>query len=122
MSVNPLQFKTTIPPDQLVINHEPGIDLLWLEETQVFHVVDTHTGFRNATVLRGKRGEDVWSSFVECWKNLYTSHPNIIRLVRETGIASKSFRDTATVTELLYNYQGLNHKTSSERKKSITNH
>lgn len=69
---------------------------MWLEETPIIHVLDTHTKFQNATVLRGKKSSDVLQEFVECYTTLYNVYSDIIGLDLEAGFIAASFRDLAT--------------------------
>lgn len=80
--------------------------LMWLERTPILHVVDTLTGFQNATVLREKRAEDVRNSFVKCLATLYIVYPNIIVLDQEAGFTAKSFRDLATANGIILQFSG----------------
>lgn len=41
----PLRFKASVPPDNIVFNQSISIDLLWLDEVPVLHVIDDHTEF-----------------------------------------------------------------------------
>lgn len=44
---------------KIVFNHELSIDLMWLEGHPILHVVDTHTHFMNANILRSEKAEDI---------------------------------------------------------------
>lgn len=48
----PIRFKASIFPDRLVFKQSISIDLLWLDEKPVLHVIDGHTNFRNGLFLR----------------------------------------------------------------------
>lgn len=39
------RFGAEMTPDKIIFNHELEIDLLWLDNALVIHVVDTHTLF-----------------------------------------------------------------------------
>lgn len=63
---------------------------MWTEEIPIFRVVNTHIGFQNATLLRGKAPADIWTSSVECWASVYSGYPALIRLDEESGFTSKA--------------------------------
>lgn len=51
-STRPFRFGAALPPDQIVFDHEIAVDLVSLEGRPVLHIVDTHTHFQAAAVLR----------------------------------------------------------------------
>lgn len=67
-----------------------------LDRTLVLHVVDIHTYFQNAVVLRIKRPDNKWYGFVEAWASVYVVYLNIIRLDQDSSFRSNFFRDLAT--------------------------
>lgn len=105
-SRKPFRFRASIGPDQIVFNHEIAIDLMWLEGNPVLHVVDTHTHFQNATVLRSKRTEDIWAAFVECWASIYVGYPRVIRLDQEASFRASVFDDLATANGVELRFSG----------------
>lgn len=58
------RFTASLGPQQLLLNHEVGVDLMWLDGNHVLHVVDTPTHYQDVIVLRSKRAEDIWFAFV----------------------------------------------------------
>lgn len=59
------RFRASLPPDEIVLNQEVAIDLVWLDGRPVMHVVDTHTNFQNAGFVKSKSVNDLWWSTVE---------------------------------------------------------
>ena len=64
-SVKPFRFRAAFPPEHVIFNHEIALDLMWLEGQPVLHIVDTHTHFQNAIVIKSKSTRDVWDAFIE---------------------------------------------------------
>lgn len=102
----PFRFRASLGPDRIVFNHELAMDLMWLEGNPVLHVIDTHTHFQNATVLRSKRSEDIWAAFVECWASLYVGYPRVIRLDQEASFRATVFDDLATANGIELRFSG----------------
>lgn len=103
----PLRFKASVSPTKLIFNHSISIDLLWLDEKPALHVIDDHTGFRNAVSLRSKTTEDIWSAFVACWVSTYVGYPGQIRSDQESGVCSGLFRDLATTHGIKLEFSGV---------------
>lgn len=58
----PFLFPTSFPDESTVYNHELRIDLLWLFNVPVLHVVDTHIYFQNAIYILDKTPEGFFPS------------------------------------------------------------
>lgn len=52
--VPPVRFRASIPRDEIIFNREFSIDLIWLKEKPVLHIVDTKTGFQNSIFTKDK--------------------------------------------------------------------
>lgn len=85
-SVPPVRFKVSLPnEDELVFGDEISIDLMFLDNCSVLHVVDTATRFSAATFLDkhgetyGQSVEGIWQALASCWFLIYTGYPNRIR-------------------------------------------
>lgn len=92
-SPSPLQSEAVIPSENILFNHKIAMDLMWIEGIPIIHIIDTHNGFQNAAVLRGKNSNDIWKCTVECWTYIYRRYPNRIRLDREFVFAARAFRN-----------------------------
>lgn len=103
---NPFRFRASIPPDKIVLDHEVSMDLLWLEDVPILHIVDTHANFQSATVLRSKKPIDIWFTFIECWATLYVGYPNVIRLDQEANFSSSLFKSLVAQTGIELRFLG----------------
>lgn len=90
-SARPYPFHFLVPPERIIFNHEVAIDLMWLENKPLLHVVWTHTHFGNETWVQSKSARDIWLAFLECWSTVYVGYPNKIRSDREAGVTSDLF-------------------------------
>ncbi len=60
-SAPPQRFRVSIPRSDIVFNGESALELMYIEEKAVLHVVDIETGFNSATV---------GDAFAICWEIL----------------------------------------------------
>lgn len=65
---------------------------MWLDKKAALHVVDIDTHLNSAVFLKGRTVEQVWEAFNSFWTNLYTGHPQKIRV--DQGSAFTSVRWT----------------------------
>ena len=85
-TVPPMRFKTSLQTEEeLVFGDEISIDLMYIDNCAILHVVDTATRFSAATFL-DKHGENygqsvdgIWLALNACWVTLYTGYPNRLR-------------------------------------------
>lgn len=71
------------------------------------HVIDDHTGFRNAIFLRSKSADGIWSAFVACWASIYVGFPSRIRSDQESGVNSTLCRDLVTGHSIQLEFSGV---------------
>lgn len=81
-----------MPNDEVIFNREVALDLMYIDNKAVLHVVDIDTHFNSAQFLKGNTVEQVWDAFLTCWSTLYIGHPNKIRV--DQGSAFTSIRWT----------------------------
>lgn len=94
-STCPSRVRASLPPDEIIFNHEIAIELVWLEERPVLHVLDTHIRLQSAAVLRSMSTEDVCSVFMECLVTLYMGYPHIMCVDHVSAIPLNLFHRTA---------------------------
>lgn len=91
------RFRVSMPPKEIIFNHEVSIDLLWLDIQPVLRVVCTHTHPGNAVWIKSKTAERIWKTFVECWSTLYVGHPRKIEGDCESAVNSNRFYDITMI-------------------------
>ena len=79
-AVKGLRFKVAMPEEELAFNQTLAMDLMYLDNLPILHIVDVATGFSNAAHLSGSSVEDVWGTFVLIWATVYPGYPNKLRV------------------------------------------
>lgn len=92
---------------RIVLNQVISIDLLWLQERPLLHIIDDHTGFRSAAFLKHKSASNVWNAFVACWVSTYIGFPNTIRTEQESAATSAEFRNYASLHGVNLHFSGV---------------
>lgn len=77
---SPSCFRSYILSEELAFNEKLAMDLMWLDNGPVLHVVCTCNKLQGAALLRSKHVEDEWDAVLECWDTLYTGMPKILRV------------------------------------------
>lgn len=95
VSVLPLRFKATTPPDDIIFNRQAAMDLMWLDNQPVLDVVEAATNFQNAVFLKSKSTTDIWKAFFHYWTSVYIAFPKIKKLEKESSLSSRNFRNNA---------------------------
>lgn len=90
--ITPEHFKVSLPPDKIIFNKELAMDVMWLGNKAVLHVIDTDTHFNSASILKGHSVEDVWKSFLSCWVTLYQGYPDTIHTDQGSAFTSVRFQ------------------------------
>lgn len=103
----PLRFKASIPSDRITFNQVVSVDLLWLYDRAVLHVIDEHTGFRNAAFLKSKSSKDIWNAFMGCWVTTYVGFPQKLRSDQESATTSNEFRACASLHGIEIEFSGV---------------
>lgn len=97
-----LRFRAVVQPDKLLFNHNISMDLMRIEGIPALHIVDTHTGLQNATVLRVKKAEDIRLALIECCDTVNTGYTSIISLAQEPGFNVQNFGNLLPHSESNY--------------------
>ncbi|KAI0991742.1 hypothetical protein K3495_g16445, partial [Podosphaera aphanis] len=101
-SNKPLRYKFSLHKDN-EFNHTVYVDILWLEDGPVLHIVDEATSFSAAEWLKGterESAEEVWNAILRCWINVYTGPPE--HLVHDAGknFSSAAFRKNCSENKI----------------------
>lgn len=76
----------------ICFNHSIYVDILYIDETPVIHVVDEATRFQAARFLPSMASSSVWEALRECWFDTYLGPPDIITHDARTNFTSTEFR------------------------------
>lgn len=71
----------------ICFNHSVYVDILYIDEQPVLHVVDEATRF-----LPNMTSNSVWETLRECWIDTYLGPPDIINHDAGTNFSSTEFR------------------------------
>jgi hypothetical protein len=80
-------------PSGITFNKEVALDIMYLEQSSVLHVVDTQTDFNSGVFLHGKSAEMVWIAFLECWATLYAVYPDKMRTDQGAQFTSPRWKE-----------------------------
>lgn len=59
----------------------------------ILHIIDGHTHFQNALLLKGESARHVWDAFIECWSTLYNGYPRKIQIFKGPIFASEKCKE-----------------------------
>ncbi|KAI0993782.1 hypothetical protein K3495_g14403 [Podosphaera aphanis] len=92
----PRRFKFTLKDDR-EFNHEIFVDVLYIIERHVLHVIDSATSFQGARFLKSLSSKDTWETLRMLWIDTYQGPPDIITNDAGTNFASSEFRNEAKI-------------------------
>lgn len=95
----PGRFKFTLKDDN-DFNHTIFIDVFYLDNKPVIHMVDEATNFQNAKFLDNISAEHTWDTVREAWCDTYIGPPAYIVHDPGTNFNSKEFRDNAKMMNI----------------------
>ena len=72
----PHRFRVALPDADVVFNRTVCLDLMYLENTPVLHVVDKDTKFSAAAFLEKETADATWNTFMSIWVCVYIGFPD----------------------------------------------
>lgn len=93
-AAKPRRFKVTIGTDDLRFNHIIAVDIMYINEKPVIHVVDEATNYQAAMFLKRVTAEETWKAILRCWMRVYLGPPDHLRVDQGSQFVSKEFRDS----------------------------
>lgn len=105
--VSPFRFRASIPPDELIFDHELAADLMWIDNAPVLHVIDTDTMYQDAEFIVAKTAAALWESFLRSWVTLFIGYPNTLRLDQESAFDSVEFRKLSNDAGIALQFSGI---------------
>lgn len=100
-SPGPHRFRVSMPKNGVVFNQELALDLMFIDNRAILHVVVIQTGFGSAVILQGRTTRDVWISFIRCWAAIYPGYPDKMRVDPEGIFRSKAWAQLAATQGIL---------------------
>lgn len=102
-SSRPKRFRLTVGTDELNFNSVVVVDVMYIHQKPVLHVVDESSHFAAAMFLRSMSAADTWDAITRCWSNVYLGPPDYLRIDQGSNFVAKEFRGlvAAEVIELM---------------------
>lgn len=92
----PRRFKFTLNDDHH-FNYEILVDVMYLNNKPVLHVVDSSTAFQGAKFLNAISAKETWQALRMLWIDTYQGPPDILTHDAGTNFASVEFRTEAKI-------------------------
>ncbi|POS84449.1 hypothetical protein EPUL_003494 [Erysiphe pulchra] len=89
----PMRFKFLLR-DDVDYNHSIFIDVMYIDESPVVHVVDEATRFQAAKWLKKMSSQHVWESLRMCWIDVYLGPPDLINYNAGTIFTSYHYKNS----------------------------
>ena len=87
----PKQFKVTVGTDDLRFNQILAVDIIYINEKPVLHVVDEATHYQAAVSLRRFSAEETWKAILHCWFRVYLGPPDYLLVDQGTNFFFQAF-------------------------------
>lgn len=88
----PAIFKVSMPEDTIEFNHEIEVDLFFIHNKPILHIIDRGTRYSVARFISSQSAEYVWNVIVDAWVTVFTGFPNIIAHDQGTNFDSAFFQ------------------------------
>lgn len=82
---SPFRFRASLSTNDIALNRELAIDLLWLINKPVLNIIDTHTAYQNAEFIESKHTGSLLESLLSIWTTVFISYPSTIRFDQESA-------------------------------------
>ena len=91
----PRRFRLTVGAEDLRFNHVVAVDVLYVDQRPVLHVVDEATHFASARFLRDVTAEKTWRTLKTCWSGTYLGPPDFLRIDQGANFVARKFQEMA---------------------------
>ena len=88
----PRRFKLTVGHNNARFNHVVAVDIMYINNKPILHVVDEATHFSSAQWLRKVSSSEVWKALLRCWCNVYLGPPDHLRIDQGSQFTSDEFK------------------------------
>jgi hypothetical protein len=89
---SPGRFKFTLKNDDIDFNHSVFVDIMYIDNNPLLHIVDEATRFQAARWLQNISAKHTWDILRLCWIDVYVGPPDL--LIHDAGknFTSQEFR------------------------------
>lgn len=102
----PTRFRVTLGAEDVKFNEEILMDIMYIDNRPILHIVDASTHFSAARFLPNVSVKTIWSVLVDCWFCIYTGLPNRILVDQGTSFG-ESFVQLARASDVQVNKTGI---------------
>lgn len=74
------RFRVTMPTEIRAFNQDLPMDIMYLGDAALLHIVEIATGFGNVAILPWATFENLCYTFGAIWATVYPGHPNKLRI------------------------------------------
>lgn len=92
----PQRFKFKLQDDSAQFNHSIIVDVMYIDNHPVLHVVDEATNFQAARWLQNISSKHTWDAIRACWIDVYIGPPDYIVTDAGSNFTGKEFHQCAT--------------------------
>ena len=92
----PGRFKFTLR-DDMEFNYQVLVDIMFINEKPVLHILDMATSFQAARFLRNMTAKEVWDTLRIAWIDTYVGPPDTIVTDAGTNFTSQEFKTNARI-------------------------
>ena len=103
----PFVVKVVVPRDSIMLNSEILIDIMWIQEKHVLHVVDRATNFQAARFIPDDSTMTIRRTCMQMWVLVYLGPPDSLRPDQGTQLVSPKLQDMAAEARISYRSVGV---------------
>jgi Reverse transcriptase (RNA-dependent DNA polymerase) len=92
---SPGRFKFTLRDENIDFNHSIYVDIMYIDNQPILHVIDEATRFQAARFLKDVSTKHTWDMLRLCWIDTYIGPPELITHDAGRNFISKEFRQNA---------------------------
>jgi hypothetical protein len=93
---SPGRFKFKLPDDSIDFNHSIYVDIMYIDNMPILHIIDEATRFSAARFLRDVSAKHTWETLRLYWIDVYLGPPDCIIHDAGKNFTSKEFRQHAS--------------------------
>ena len=103
----PHRFHVALPDEDVIFNRTVCLDLMYLDNSAVLHVVDKDTKFSAASFLAKETAEETWKTFMSIWVCVYIGFPDIMATDQGPQFKSSLWENLVNMAGIRQNFSGV---------------
>jgi Reverse transcriptase (RNA-dependent DNA polymerase) len=97
---SPRRFKFTLRSDNVEFNHTIYVDVMYINNSPILHVVDEATRFQATRWLDNMSAQHTWDMLRACWIDTYLGPPDLIVHDAGTNFTAQEFKQNAHILHI----------------------